>query len=138
MGKKLLNVYHATKAGNGDKIIRDGWNVSREINNGQVYGRGIYFWELESDAHTFGKIWYGENGYDIVEETIPLIDGQFTHYDHNKRAGNHDTVAQGLLNRGICCMIISRSYMDRSTIEAKGNAYVWLVDINEDHVVINY
>lgn len=139
MGKSLLNVYHTTQKGNGTKIVNDGWHVPRNIHIGQVYGRGIYFWELISDAHTYGQRIYGSNNYEIIEETIPLVDGQFDYYDHTKRFGDcHDTISKNLIRRGVHCLIVSRAYMDRSTMLADGKAYVWLVDIDNDYHEVKY
>ncbi len=135
----LINVYHTTKKGNGKKIVNNGWIVPREIHIGQVYGRGIYFWELISDAHEYGKRIYGTDGYEIIEETIPLIEGRYEYYDHHKRIGrNHDDISKGLIRKGIYCLVISRAYMDMSTIEAKGKAYVWLVDIDNEYLEVKY
>ena len=134
----LKRVYHCTKLGNGTRIEQDGWVVPNNIYNGQVYGRGIYFWELINDAHEFGRLWYGNDNYEIIEETIPLIDGEYEYYDHNKRIGNHDDISKGLIRRGIKCLIISRAYMDNSTMEAQGKAFVWLVDIDNNYSEIRY
>ncbi len=134
----LKTVFHCTKSGIGSRIEKDGWIVPKNINNGQVYGRGIYFWEFISDAHKFGKEWYGENSYEIIEETIPLNDGEYENYDHNKRIGDHDDISKALIRRGIRCLIISRAYMDNSTLQADGRAFVWLVDIDNNYTEIRY
>lgn len=137
MAKNIISVYHTTKVGNGEKIINSGWIIPRQINIGQVYGRGIYFWEFIEDAHKYGKLIYGNNNYEIIEEDIPLIEGKYQFYDHNIRMGSdHDMISKGLLNRGINCLIISRAYMDNSTMEASGRAYVWLVDIDINDEII--
>jgi hypothetical protein len=131
MAKNIISVYHTTEDGNGIKIINSGWIIPRQINIGQVYGRGIYFWELIEDAHKYGQLIYGNNNYEIIEEKIPLIEGKYQYYDHLKRMGSdHDMLSKGLIRRGINCLIISKAYMDNSTMEASGKAYVWLVDID--------
>jgi hypothetical protein len=138
MATNTITVYHATKKGNGRKIEKKGWLVGENTRVGQVYGRGIYFWDLIEDAHTFGSIYLG-NDYDIVSENIPLVDGHYTYYDHNKRnTSDPDVLAQGLLRQGIHCLIISRAYMDYSTMMAQGRAYVWLVDINKKTIEVNF
>jgi hypothetical protein len=137
--KQIVSVYHTTKLGNAERILKVGWFVPRQIHIGQVYGRGIYFWELLEDAHEYGKRMYGVNNYEIIEEHLPLIEGKYLYYDHKKRVySDHDDISKGLLKRGICCLVIVRSYMDRSTMEAKGRAFVWLVNIDEDFVVVDF
>ena len=49
---------------------------------------------------------------------------------------DHDMISKGLLSRGINCLIISRAYMDNSTMEASGRVYVWLVDIDINDEII--
>jgi hypothetical protein len=138
MSNNIISVYHTTKDGNGEKIINSGWNIPRKINIGQVYGRGLYFWELIEDAHKYGQLVYGDRNYEIIQEEIPLIEGNFLLYNHSKRMGSdHDMISKGLLKRGINCLIISRAYMDKSTMEAKGKAFVWLVDIDVEYKTIH-
>jgi hypothetical protein len=137
MKKEIITVYHTTQEGNGYKIINEGWHIPRQIHIGQVYGRGIYFWELLEDAHNYGKLMYSSGKYEIIEEDIPLIEGKFMNYNHNNRMGSdHDMISKGLIKRGINCLIISRAYMDNSTMESKGRAFVWLVDIDKDYEAI--
>jgi hypothetical protein len=138
MATNVITVYHATKKGNGRKIEKSGWLVGENTRIGQVYGRGIYFWDLIEDAHTFAAI-YLNNDYDIVSENIPLVDGYYEYYDRSRRNTNDpDIIAQGCLRRGIHCLIIPRAYMDESTMMAQGRAYVWLVDINKNNIEVKF
>ncbi len=138
MSKQIITVYHATPKGNGKKIERNGWIVKDIPDIGAVYGRGIYFWDLIEDAHTYGNRFFNGH-YDIVAEEIPLVEGCYTFYDHNKRSiGDVDYFSQVLISRGIHCLIISRAYMDYSTMLSQGRAYVWLVDINQNSIQVNF
>ncbi len=138
MTQQVVTVFHATPKGNGSKIERKGWIVNDIPTVGDVYGRGIYFWDLIEDAHTYGRM-YLKGNYDIVAENIPLVDGHYTFYDHNKRnIGDADQFSQSLIRQGIYCLIINRAYMDYSTMIAEGRAYVWLVDINKKSIQIKF
>ena len=127
---RTISVYHTTALGKGDKIIRDGWLIADEIQRGQIYGRGIYFWEKIEDAHTFGKRYYGINQYEILEEDIPYRN--VLNYNMDQRTPNNndaDTFARRMISKGYEMVQLRKAYMDDTTIlRAVGNAYVWLVD----------
>lgn len=128
-------VYHATAKGNGKRIAEHGWVVDYSGTN--IYGRGIYFWERLDDAHSFGSGYYGSNNYDIVSEDIPVTSSNSMVYAHNKARNSHiDSIAQGLLARGIDVVVISNPHIEASTLHAAmGRAYLWLVDMRCDRVV---
>lgn len=124
-----ITVYHATPYGNGSSIVNNGWEVTRSGVN--IYGRGIYFWELIEDAHSYGEEKFGD--YEIVEETIPFTSENHVIYSHKKAVDNHiDDIAQSLLSKNIDVIVIPNPYIETTTmIKAKGKAYLWLVDMNQ-------
>lgn len=124
-------VFHTTRKGNGKLITENGWEVTYAGWN--IYGRGIYFWDLMDDAHRYGKERF-DGVYDIVSEDIPITPSNSVTYDHAKAASSHiDSIAKGLLSRGIDVIIISNPQIAQSTLSrAKGKAYLWLVDIDDD------
>ncbi len=131
--------YHATGLGNAQQIAKDGWIVYHNIVNGQVYGRGIYFWDRLEDAHTLGELWWGKGKYEILSEYLPYKSKEFTTFDKNLWGGHDpDTIALSHLAKGIKLAKIPNPYMEISTMPtAKGDAFVWFVNINENDIVIS-
>jgi hypothetical protein len=134
----IIKVYHTTALGNGDLIEKNGWEVDYTGIN--VFGRGIYFWESYDDAHRYGQFRYGNNNYEILSEDIPVTQHNSVSYDYNKARNSHiDSIAQGLISRGINVIIIPNPQIEDVTMaQAKGKAYLWLVDISRSHQVIEY
>ena len=136
---KWINVYHTTGLGNADKIIKDGWNIQKQFLRGQLYGRGIYFWEKEDDAKMFGELYYSKSGYDILMEEVPYRN--ILSYDFKMRVPNNDDAdlfSKQMIQRGYELVEIRSAYMDDTTMkQAKGKAYVWLVDINIPYLKIS-
>ena len=136
MNTSTIRVYHTTAQGNGKNIVKDGWIVSQNIATGRLYGTGIYFWELEKDAHVFGEKYF-PNGYDIILEKIPYR--KYLFYDTNKRLPNNEDAilfSKQMLAKGIELLIIPRAYIDNTTMQAQGKAFVWLVDINKHELIV--
>lgn len=131
-----IDVYHTTSLGNGERIVRDGWIVDRSGTN--IYGRGIYFWEYTSDAHRYGSERFGKGKYEIIEETIPVHDRNSVVFSHSRARGSHiDSIAQGLLARGVDVVVISNPHITDTTMSAaSGRAFLWLVDIRSGTRVV--
>jgi hypothetical protein len=133
-----LTVYHTTSKGNGKLIAQQGWEVDNSGTN--IYGRGVYFWGQMDDAHAYGLAVYGKDNYDIVSENIPVTSTNSVTYDHAKASGSHiDSIAQGLIARGVDVVVITNPHIASSTLSrAKGKAYLWLVDMRQDKRVVKY
>lgn len=136
---KWLNVYHTTGFGNADIIVKDGWKIQRQFLRGQLYGQGIYFWEREDDAKMFGELYYPKSGYDILMENIPYRN--VLSYDFKMRNPNNQDAgifSRRMIGRGYELVEIRSAYMDDTTMkQAKGKAYVWLVDVNVSYLKIS-
>ncbi|NES22482.1 MAG: hypothetical protein F6K41_27080 [Symploca sp. SIO3E6] len=127
-------VFHTTKLGIKPIIESEGWIVNNNPPHCAFYGRGIYFWELESDAHCLGRLWYGEN-YEIVSETL-LFGENCTIINRDiPPVKNPDLCAKNFLDLGINVLIIPQAYLNHEAkIEALGCSYVWLVDLSSSGI----
>lgn len=126
---KYKKVFHTTKLGIKTIIESEGWIVSNNSPHCAFYGRGIYFWELESDAHRLGRLWHEEN-YEIVSETLPFLGNSTIINRDTPPVKDPDFFSKYLLSRGINMLIIPQAYLNHEAkIEALGCSYVWLVDL---------
>lgn len=134
MGRK--RIYHTTGRGSGKLIKKYGWSVDYSGIN--IFGRGIYFWELKKDAHRYGIYRYGKGNYDIVAENIPINRNNSEVWDYYKaRKSDIDQIAIRLKARGVHVLIINNPVIESTTMpKAKGKAYVWLVDIKKDLEIV--
>lgn len=126
---RYKKVFHTTKRGIKPLIESEGWIVSNNPPHCAFYGRGIYFWELESDAHSLGRLWYGEN-YEIVSEVLLFWENYTIINRDIPPVKNPDLFSRNLLNRRINMLVIPQAYLNHEAkIEASGCSYVWLVDL---------
>lgn len=133
-----ITVYHTTPRGNARRIVEKGWEVTLAGTN--IYGRGIYFWELVEDAHVYGHDRFGPSAYEIVAEAIPITSENSVTYDHDRARGRTiDGIAKGLLRRTIDVVVISNPQIEGSTLSrARGRAFLWLVDIDTPVRVVKF
>lgn len=133
-----ITVYHATNKGNGQSIVQNGWETSHFPKTGHLYGCGIYFWELMSDAEAYGHRYF--NGqYDIVTQVIPYRN--VLSYDSYKRQpNNNDSVSfsKAMLARGYELVVVQNPLIETSVgmNYLKGKAYVWLVNPDIPYVEV--
>lgn len=127
--KKKL-VFHTTRLGNREKIEQEGWLVTNNPRHDAYYGRGIYFWELEEDAHALGKLWY-KGQYEIVPQNI-FLSNNFECVDINTDARkNSNLFSRSFIDRGVNLLWINRAYLShRDKIRADGHSCVYLVDLS--------
>lgn len=123
-----FTVYHATRKGSGDRIINDGYWIDRS--GPALYGHGTYFWEKYDDAVEYGKVCFGDDGYEIMDQKIEVNSRNSVTYDRRKARGSPGDIASGLLARGIEVMIIPNPLIESSTMRsAKGRAYCCLIEL---------
>jgi hypothetical protein len=122
-------VFHTTKLGVKSIIQSEGWVVNSNSPHCAFYGRGIYFWELECDAHYLGQLWYGKE-YEIVYETLPFYEN-YTIIDRDiPPVKDPDCFSRYFLSQDINILVIPKAYFNHKTkIEAVGCSYVWLIDL---------
>jgi hypothetical protein len=128
-------VFHTTKLGVKSMIDSEGWIVSNNSPHCAFYGRGIYFWELESDAHRLGRFWYGKD-YEIVSETLPFLSNFIIINRDIPPIEKPDFFSRHFLSKGINMLVIPQAYLNhKAKIEALGCSYVWLVDLPPSGIV---
>lgn len=126
---KTVEVFHATAKGNGRKIEQRGWHVSKEGAHAAYYGRGVYFWVLESDARQLGRAWYGSD-LEVVCQHISLDETTRIHDREILGVERPDEFSAELRAQGIELLRIERAYFDHDTLEeAAGASLVYLVDL---------
>lgn len=124
-----LEVYHTTKKGNGEKIKNEGWRIYRDSPHLAFYGRGIYFWELEQDAHLMGEYWYDGN-YDIVAQEFTINEDLICLDRAESSPDNADSISKYYLDKNVKFLKIKRAYFShRRKLISNGSSIVYLVDL---------
>lgn len=94
-----------------------------------IYGRGIYFWELEEDAEAYGKRIFKENAA-IVKSKFIATRKNSVIWNSRYKYQSPDTIARNLIQRGIKVVIIPNDKIEDTTFTfAKGDALCYLVDL---------
>ncbi len=123
-------VFHTTKLGVKSIIQSDGWLVNNNPPHCAFYGRGIYFWELECDAHYLGELWYGKD-YEIVSETLPFSENYIIIDRDISPVIDPDSFSKYFLSQDINILVIPQAYFNHKTkTEALGCSYVWLTNLS--------
>jgi hypothetical protein len=127
---KYNTVFHTTKLGVRSIIQSEGWLVSNASPHSAFYGRGIYFWELECDAHYLGNLWYGKD-YEIVSEKLPFFENNNIIINRDvSLVTDPDFFSRYFLSKGVSILTIPHAYFNHKTkVEALGCSYVWLVNL---------
>jgi hypothetical protein len=123
--------YHATPTGIGKKVINEGFKLMPGSTN--LFGRGIYFWEMEKDAKSLAEKWFPE-GADIIRAEWTEPEHAIRVYDPAKRSNlTANELSRNLLNIGVRTLIIPNHLMEAATMPtAIGYAYVQLRDPGQE------
>jgi hypothetical protein len=122
----LTIAYHTTSFGVGRLILEEGYRIWSRTP--ALYGRGIYFWQLKKDAHSYGETAYSGN-YDIVAEELPIKLNNCLKYDLPIPILDPNAATQishELIKLGIDVLIIPNPFIEDTTHSAKGDAYCYL------------
>jgi len=123
-------VYHATHKSNVAEIEENGFTVSNE-GTVNIYGRGVYFWELEEDAKAYGRNRFS-NDYGIVRARLTIDKGEnAVVWNSRYRFQSPDTISRNLVRRNIEIIVIPNHLIEDTTFGfARGDAYCFLVDLH--------
>ena|SRR5579871_273808 len=122
-------VFHATRSAFVPSLRRDGFLVGKHGSR-NIYGRGIYFWELEEDAESYGRMLY-EDDARIVGIKLAVSRENSIVWDSKYRHEDPDTIARNLIERGKRIVIIPNHLIEDTTfLFAKGDALCYLIDLS--------
>jgi len=135
-GTKEVTVYHTTSAGNGKRILEEGFRVYDR--RPALYGRGVYAWEREEDAHTYGQACDPTDnrlfpkGYDVVAARVRLNKRNSATYDSSEvcdpdQPHQANALTDYCRSQGIEALEIPNPLIERTTHrKARGKAYCFL------------